>query len=323
MLWLAVRIVDAANRERETGDGVKVGGHQASSASLVSVMTALWFAHLEASDRVSVKPHASPVLHAINYLLGDLDRSYLTTLRARGGLQSVPEPHQGPGPGRLLHRVGGPGRRGAAVRCRHSPVRRRALRAAGPQPVRGPDGRRGARRGQRVGGHRGPRDAGPRQRDVDRRLQPAVAGPGGARRADRAVVAAVRGRRLARGDGEVRQEAAGGVRAAGRCRIAAVDRRHAERAVPGAVRARRRRRAGDVPGRRAAGRARVLPRLGRRDAGGHRRRPRRPRHRQPARRVPRVRRREGPAERRLRVHRQGLGTADRRQPAQPLGAADR
>jgi pyruvate dehydrogenase E1 component len=90
VLWLAVRIVDAANRERETGDGVKVGGHQSSSASLVSVMTALWFAHLEAQDRVSVKPHASPVLHAINYLLGDLDRAYLTTLRARGGLQSYP-----------------------------------------------------------------------------------------------------------------------------------------------------------------------------------------------------------------------------------------
>ncbi len=90
VLWLAIRIVDAANRERETGDGVKVGGHQSSSASLVSVMTALWFAHLNSVDRVSVKPHASPVLHAINYLLGDLDRSYLTTLRARGGLQSYP-----------------------------------------------------------------------------------------------------------------------------------------------------------------------------------------------------------------------------------------
>jgi pyruvate dehydrogenase E1 component len=90
VLWLAVRIVDAANRERDTGDGVKVGGHQSSSASLVSVMTALWFAHLDATDRVSVKPHASPVLHAINYLLGDLDRSYLTTLRSRGGLQSYP-----------------------------------------------------------------------------------------------------------------------------------------------------------------------------------------------------------------------------------------
>jgi pyruvate dehydrogenase E1 component len=90
VLWLAVRIVDAANRERVTGDGVKVGGHQTSSASLVGAMTALYFAHLDGPDRVSVKPHASPVFHAIQYLLGNLDRSYLTTLRARGGLQSYP-----------------------------------------------------------------------------------------------------------------------------------------------------------------------------------------------------------------------------------------
>jgi pyruvate dehydrogenase E1 component len=90
VLWLATRIVDAANRERETGDGVKVGGHQASSASLVTVMTALWFAHLDPGDRVSVKPHASPVFHALQYLLGHLDRSYLPRLRAKGGLQSYP-----------------------------------------------------------------------------------------------------------------------------------------------------------------------------------------------------------------------------------------
>jgi pyruvate dehydrogenase E1 component len=90
VLWLAVRMVDAANRERDTGDGVKVGGHQASSASLVSVLTALYFGHLNADDRVSVKPHAAPVFHAIAYLLGDLDRSYLTKLRARGGLQAYP-----------------------------------------------------------------------------------------------------------------------------------------------------------------------------------------------------------------------------------------
>jgi pyruvate dehydrogenase E1 component len=90
VLWLATRIVDAANHERDTGDGVKVGGHQASSASLVTVMTALYFAYLDAPDRVSVKPHASPVYHAIQYLLGNLDRSFLTTLRAFGGLQSYP-----------------------------------------------------------------------------------------------------------------------------------------------------------------------------------------------------------------------------------------
>jgi len=88
--WLATAIVDQANRGRPNPTGVKVGGHQASSASMVDIMVALWFHELTAIDRVSVKPHASPVLHAINYLLGDLDPSYLTTLRARGGLQSYP-----------------------------------------------------------------------------------------------------------------------------------------------------------------------------------------------------------------------------------------
>src|SRR3954470_18096056 len=88
VLWLATSIVHHANKVRETPSGVKVGGHQASSASMVSVMTALWFAFLRGPDRVSVKPHASPVLHAINYLLGQLDPKYLTELRALGGLQS-------------------------------------------------------------------------------------------------------------------------------------------------------------------------------------------------------------------------------------------
>src|SRR4051794_10385004 len=59
VLWLAVRMVDAANHERADAGGIKVGGHQASSASMVSIMTALWFAHLGPDDRVSVKPHAS------------------------------------------------------------------------------------------------------------------------------------------------------------------------------------------------------------------------------------------------------------------------
>ncbi|HEY0701017.1 MAG TPA: transketolase C-terminal domain-containing protein [Micromonospora sp.] len=98
VLWLATRIVDAANHDRDTGDGVKVGGHQASSASLVSAMTALWFDHLDAADRVAVKPHASPVFHAIQYLLGNLDRSYLPRLRARGGLQSYPSRTKDPDP---------------------------------------------------------------------------------------------------------------------------------------------------------------------------------------------------------------------------------
>ncbi len=98
VLWLATSIVHHANRVRPNRSGVKVGGHQASSASMVSLMTALWFAHLEAPDRVSVKPHASPVLHAINFLLGRLDARYLTTLREYGGLQSYPSRTKDPDP---------------------------------------------------------------------------------------------------------------------------------------------------------------------------------------------------------------------------------
>ncbi|HSP30118.1 MAG TPA: 1-deoxy-D-xylulose-5-phosphate synthase N-terminal domain-containing protein, partial [Ilumatobacteraceae bacterium] len=91
VLWLATRIIDHANRRpTATGSDVKVGGHQASSASIASIMTALWFGHLNGEDKVAVKPHASPVYHAIKYLTGELDRSYLTTLRQRGGLQAYP-----------------------------------------------------------------------------------------------------------------------------------------------------------------------------------------------------------------------------------------
>ena len=98
VLWLATSIVHHANRVRENRSGVKVGGHQASSASMVSLMSALYFGVLEAPDRVSVKPHASPVLHAINHLLGRLDRSYLTKLREYGGLQSYPSRTKDPDP---------------------------------------------------------------------------------------------------------------------------------------------------------------------------------------------------------------------------------
>jgi pyruvate dehydrogenase E1 component len=98
VLWLSTAIVHYANRVRPNPGGLKVGGHQASSASMVSIMTSLWFRHLRAEDRVSVKPHASPVLHAINYLLGELDESYLPTLRAFGGLQSYPSRVKDPDP---------------------------------------------------------------------------------------------------------------------------------------------------------------------------------------------------------------------------------
>ncbi|MCF6734187.1 hypothetical protein [Blastococcus sp. KM273129] len=98
VLWLATAIVDHANRVRPNPSGLKVGGHQASSASMVTIMTALWLEQLTAEDRVSVKPHASPVLHALEFLLGQLDASWLTTLREFGGLQSYPSRLKDPVP---------------------------------------------------------------------------------------------------------------------------------------------------------------------------------------------------------------------------------
>src|SRR6185503_16852225 len=98
VLWLSTAMIHHANRIRPNPSGLKVGGHQASCASMVSIMTSLWFNHLQPGDRVSVKPHASPVLHSINYLLGQLDESYLTRLREFGGLQSYPSRVKDPDP---------------------------------------------------------------------------------------------------------------------------------------------------------------------------------------------------------------------------------
>ena len=98
VLWLSTSMVHHANRVRPNPSGLKVGGHQASSASMVAIMTSLWFQQLQSGDRVSVKPHASPVLHSINYLLGALDEKHMTTLREFGGLQSYPSRSKDPDP---------------------------------------------------------------------------------------------------------------------------------------------------------------------------------------------------------------------------------
>src|SRR5215469_16483743 len=74
ILWLSTWTIHNANHLRAEEDAIKVGGHQASSASLVSIMTALYFGVLKPEDRVAVKPHASPVFHAIQYLLGNQTR---------------------------------------------------------------------------------------------------------------------------------------------------------------------------------------------------------------------------------------------------------
>ncbi len=90
LLWLSTLMIHHANNVRPNPDKTKVGGHQASAASSVSILTALYFYFLKPTDRILVKPHASPVFHAAMYLMGILPRSYLTRLREFGGIQSYP-----------------------------------------------------------------------------------------------------------------------------------------------------------------------------------------------------------------------------------------
>ena len=287
-------------------------------------MTALWFAHLNAADRVSVKPHASPVLHAINYLLGDLDRAYLTPLREFGGLQSYPSRTKDPD--RVDFSTGSVGL-GAAAPLFAAATRRYVdahFGAAARVAVRRADRRRRARRGQRLGGRRRPGDRGLgdviwvvdfNRQSLDRVIP-------GIRIEQWTAQFAAAG--LARGRGEVRASAAGGLRAA----------RRRARCAPGSTTMPNEQYQSlfGLPGRRPA---RALPRRAPADVGGC----------SPDVATTTSRRSctdlgghdiaalleafaecdavDRPAQRGLRLHRQGLGPADRGQPAQPLGAADR
>jgi len=91
LLWLSHWTIHNANHLRAKEDGdVKVGGHQASCASMVSIMTALYFATLKPEDRVAVKPHAAPLFHAMQYMMGNQTREKLENFRGFGGAQSYP-----------------------------------------------------------------------------------------------------------------------------------------------------------------------------------------------------------------------------------------
>jgi pyruvate dehydrogenase E1 component len=90
VVWLSSWTIHHANHVRPNTDGLKVGGHQASSASLATIMSALYFAVLRPQDRVAVKPHASPVFHAIQYLFGQQSRDKLVSFRGFKGAQSYP-----------------------------------------------------------------------------------------------------------------------------------------------------------------------------------------------------------------------------------------
>ena len=87
--WLSSWMIHNANNIRSSIDGLKVGGHQASSASIISIMSALYFYVLKKEDRVAVKPHAAPVFHAIQYILGNQSKEKLENFRAFGGAQSI------------------------------------------------------------------------------------------------------------------------------------------------------------------------------------------------------------------------------------------
>jgi len=88
--WLSAWTIHNANHIRDSRDGLKVGGHQASCASMTAIMAALYFHALRPQDKVAVKPHASPVLHAIHYLLGNQSLDQLQRFRGLGGAQSYP-----------------------------------------------------------------------------------------------------------------------------------------------------------------------------------------------------------------------------------------
>lgn len=91
LLWLSCWTIHNANHLRNKGEGeVKVGGHQASSASMAAIMTSLYFHALRPEDRVAVKPHAGPVFHAVQYLMGNLPLEKLKNFRGYGGVQSYP-----------------------------------------------------------------------------------------------------------------------------------------------------------------------------------------------------------------------------------------
>ena len=237
ILWLSTWMIHHANHIRPNVDGLKVGGHQASSASVATLMTALYMDVLRPSDRVAVKPHASPVFHAIQYLLGRQTREKLERFRAFGGVQSYPsrtkdtddvdistgsvglgvamttfaalvqdylEAHEWLGAGRTARKDGGD-RRG-----------------------------RGARRGQRVRGAPRRVEARRARSVVGDRLQPPESRRGDQRSVVRPLQSPVRQHGMGRRHHQVRQEAARGVRAPGRRGASPVDRCVSELVVLGA-----------------------------------------------------------------------------------------
>ena len=237
ILWLATRMIHEANHVRPNRDGLKVGGHQASSASMVSILTAIYLRWLRAGDLVAVKPHSSP----------RVPRAAVPAGRARSRAAHaapvvrrppvVPVPDEGPRPHRLLDRLRRAGRRRADVRGPRRPLPPTPLprdgRASARAAVRRHGGRRRARRRQRLGGDPRGLAGWPGQCDRGRRPQPSEPRSGRARDPHPACRGDVRRRRLACPRGEVRATPPARVRGSGWPRPQATHRRHGERGIPG------------------------------------------------------------------------------------------
>ena len=125
VLWLSSWTIHHANHIRPNVDGLKVGGHQASSASLANIMSALYFSVLRPQDRVAVKPHASPVFHAIQYLFGHQTRDKLENSAATRARNPIPRAPRMP-----TTSISRPGRSASAS---HRPCSPRWCRTTSPR----------------------------------------------------------------------------------------------------------------------------------------------------------------------------------------------
>ncbi len=238
VLWLSTWMIHNANHLRPSRDGLKVGGHQASSASVATLMTALYLDVMQPQDRVAVKPHAAPVFHALQYLLGRQSRDKLERFRGFGGAQSYPSRTKD-GADIVDFSTGSVGL-GVGITLFASLVQD-YLRLHRMVPTDTPAGshdragrRRRTRRGQYFRGVARRLEARCAQSLVDHRLQPPEPRRGRVRPAVRPHRRDVRDVRLARRHAEIRQVAAGGLRAARRRAAARMDRRLPELALFGA-----------------------------------------------------------------------------------------
>ena len=234
LLWLSSWMIHNANHIRPNRDGLKVGGHQASCASVISIMAALYFEIARPQDRIAVKPHAGPVFHAINYLFGRQTLEKMQGLRQLGGVQSYPSRvKDGPEVDFSTGSVGLGVAMTTFAALMADYVRLHGLGRTDlpPGPPHRHRRRRGTRRGQHLRGVARGLEARRPQSLVDHRLQPPEPRFRGARPAVRPHRGPVPRHGLERRHHQIRPQAGSRLRARGRRGVARLDRRLPELAV--------------------------------------------------------------------------------------------